>query len=32
MVHSASYYEIVDKERKLIKENIVFVLKEVGKF
>lgn len=32
MVHSASYYEIADKERKLIKENIVFVLKEVGKF
>ena len=32
MVHSASYFEIVDKERKLVKDNIVFVLKEVAKF
>jgi hypothetical protein len=32
MFHVSSYFEIVDKERKLVKDNIVFVLKEVAKF
>jgi len=32
MVHSAAYYEIVDKERKLVNGSVVFALKEVGKF
>lgn len=32
MVHSAIYYEIVDKERHLVNDAVVFVLKEVGKF
>ena len=32
MVHTASYFEIIDKKRELIKDSVVFVLKETGKF
>lgn len=32
MVHSAVLYEIVDKQRELINDSVIFVLKESGKF
>lgn len=32
MVHSASLYEIVDKERSLINEAVVFVIHQSDKF
>ena len=32
MVHTAIEYEIVDKERVLVNEAVVFVLKNVDKF
>ena len=32
MVHTAVYYEIVDKERELVNDSVVFLVKEVSKF